>query len=157
MTDTSHPMGLPSRYERPSAVAFLGYAAAIVIIFWSFAGAGFSIDKVVSSPPRFADFLDRAFPPNLEPEVLTRLADSFIELNLLQARARTNSIMLDEVDISSRDAMAIARRFHWRQGFKLGTRCQLARNRAQADVSARDSSARWVLNATFDHRWSPFP
>ena len=50
MTDTSFPMGLPSRYERPSALAFLGYAAAIVIILWSFAGAGFSIDKVLSSP-----------------------------------------------------------------------------------------------------------
>ena len=79
MTDTSHPAGLPSRYDRPSALAFLGYAAAIVIILWSFAGAGFSIDKVISSPPRFADFLDRAFPPNLEPKVLARLGWKMLE------------------------------------------------------------------------------
>ena len=60
-------------------MAFLGYAAAIVIILWSFAGAGFSIDKVVSSPPRFADFLNRAFPPNLEPQVLARLGWKMLE------------------------------------------------------------------------------
>ena len=79
MTDASRPLGLPSRYERPSALAFLGYAAAVVIILWSFAGAGFSIDKVISSPPRFADFIDRAFPPNLEPEVLARLGWKMLE------------------------------------------------------------------------------
>ena len=70
---------LPSRYDRPSAIAFLAYAAAIVIIVWSFAGAGFSIDKVISSPPRFADFVDRAFPPNIEPKVLTRLGWKMLE------------------------------------------------------------------------------
>ena len=75
MTDAS----LPARYESPSALAFLGYAAAIVIILWSFAGAGFSIDKVISSPPRFADFIDRAFPPNLEPKVLARLGWKMLE------------------------------------------------------------------------------
>ena len=69
----------PARYDRPSALAFLGYAAAIVIILWSFAGAGFSIDKVISSPPRFADFLQRALPPNLEPQVLARLGWKMLE------------------------------------------------------------------------------
>ena len=79
MTDASHPTALPTRYERPSALAFLGYATAIVIVLWSFAGAGFSIDKVISSPPRFADFLDRAFPPNMEPKVLARLGWKMLE------------------------------------------------------------------------------
>jgi phosphonate transport system permease protein len=65
MTNVSQPAVLPARYERPSALAFIGYAIAVVVILWSFTGAGFSIDKVLSSPPRFADFLDRAFPPNL--------------------------------------------------------------------------------------------
>ncbi len=69
----------PARYDRPSALAFLGYAAAIVLIVWSFAGAGFSIDKVISSPPRFADFLDRAFPPNVEAKVLARLGWKMLE------------------------------------------------------------------------------
>ena len=75
MTDTAPP----PRYDRPSALAFLGYAAAILIILWSFAGAGFSIDKVISSPPRFADFLERAFPPNVEPKVLSRLGWKMLE------------------------------------------------------------------------------
>lgn len=75
MTDISPP----ARYDRPSALAFLGYAAAITIILWSFAGAGFSVEKVISSPPRFADFLERAFPPNLEPKVLARLGWKMVE------------------------------------------------------------------------------
>ena len=75
MTDIS----LPARYERPSVLSFLGYAAAIVLIVWSFAGAGFSVDKMLSAPPRFADFLDRAFPPNLEPGTLARLGWKMLE------------------------------------------------------------------------------
>ncbi len=69
----------PARIERPSAIAFLGYAAAVVILVWSFTGAGFSVEKVMSSPPRFADFLDRAFPPNLEPRTLERLSWKMLE------------------------------------------------------------------------------
>ncbi|MEL6799070.1 MAG: phosphonate ABC transporter, permease protein PhnE [Pseudomonadota bacterium] len=69
----------PTRFERPSALSFLGYAAGIAIIVWCFAGAGFSIEKMVTSPPRFADFLARAFPPNLEPQTLTRLGWKMVE------------------------------------------------------------------------------
>lgn len=69
----------PARFERPTAFAFLGYASGIVIVFWCLAGAGFSIDKVVSSPPRFADFAARAFPPNLDPQVLSRLGWKMVE------------------------------------------------------------------------------
>jgi phosphonate transport system permease protein len=68
-----------SRYERPSALAFLGYASGLVIIFWCMAGAGFSLEKVASSPPRFADFAARAFPPNLDPQVLARLGWKMVE------------------------------------------------------------------------------
>lgn len=75
MTDTT----LPNRIERPSAVSFLAYAGALVLILWCLGGAGFSIDKVVSSPPRFADFAARAFPPNLEPSVLARLGWKMLE------------------------------------------------------------------------------
>ena len=77
MTDAS--FHAPSRFERPSALSFLGYAAGIAIVVWCFAGAGFSIEKVVSAPPRFADFIDRAFPPNLEPQVLERLGWKMVE------------------------------------------------------------------------------
>lgn len=47
MTDAS----LPARYESPSAIAFLGYALGLTVIFWSLAGAGFSIEKVMTAPP----------------------------------------------------------------------------------------------------------
>jgi len=74
MTDLS-----PARFERPSAVSFLAYAGGIVLVFWCFAGAGFSLDKMVTAPPRFADFATRAFPPNLEPQTLARLGWKMVE------------------------------------------------------------------------------
>ena len=74
MTDLS-----PARFERPSALAFLGYAAGITLIFWCLSGAGFSVEKVLTSPPRFADFIDRAFPPNTDPAVLKRLGWKMVE------------------------------------------------------------------------------
>jgi phosphonate transport system permease protein len=51
----------------------------LVIVFWCLAGAGFSLDKVMSSPPRFADFASRAFPPNMDPQVLARLGWKMVE------------------------------------------------------------------------------
>lgn len=74
MTDLS-----PARLERPSAASFLGYMLGLVIVFWCLAGAGFSLDKVMSAPPRFADFASRAFPPNMDPQVLTRLGWKMVE------------------------------------------------------------------------------
>ena len=74
MTDLS-----PARLERPSAVSFLGYMLGLVIVFWCLAGAGFSLDKVMSSPPRFSDFASRAFPPNMDPQVLARLGWKMVE------------------------------------------------------------------------------
>lgn len=69
----------PARFERPSAVTFLGYLAGLVLVFWCLSGAGFSMDKVMTSPPRFADFLTRAFPPNLSGDVLGRLGWKMVE------------------------------------------------------------------------------
>lgn len=75
MTDAS----FPDRFGRPSAFAFLGYALGLSLLVWAFQGAGFSVEKVLTSPPRFADFMSRALPPNLEPEVLTRLGWKMVE------------------------------------------------------------------------------
>ena len=74
MTDLS-----PARVERPSAVTFLAYVLGLAIIFWCLAGAGFSLDKVMTAPPRFADFANRAFPPNMDPQVLYRLGWKMVE------------------------------------------------------------------------------
>lgn len=67
----------PTRYETPSAISFLGYAAAILIIVWSFDGAGWSVDKLVSSPPLLADFISRAWPPSTDS--LERLSWKMVE------------------------------------------------------------------------------
>lgn len=55
----------PVRMERPSALAFLGYAGAILLILWSFEGGGWSGDKLLRSPPQLADFLQRSWPPSV--------------------------------------------------------------------------------------------
>lgn len=70
---------IPPRYDRVSAVGFLGYAAGVALIVWCLNGAGFSLEKVTTSPPRFADFMSRAWPPNLEPSVLERLGWKMVE------------------------------------------------------------------------------
>lgn len=72
-------LAAPARVERPSALAFLGYVLGLVLIFWCLAGAGFSVEKMMTAPPRFADFLDRAFPPNTDPKTLARLGLKMVE------------------------------------------------------------------------------
>jgi phosphonate transport system permease protein len=84
MTDNASPRNERARFElarfeRPSAISFLGYALGLVVIFWCLAGVGFSVEKVASAPPRFADFAARAFPPNLGPQVLSRLGWKMVE------------------------------------------------------------------------------
>lgn len=74
MTDAALP-----HFERPSAVGFLAYATALIVIFWCLSGAGFSLENVATAPPRFADFDTRAFPPNLEPDVLVQLCWKMVE------------------------------------------------------------------------------
>jgi phosphonate transport system permease protein len=69
----------PGRIERPSVFAFLGYVLGLTLIVWCLAGAGFSIEKITTAPPRFADFLDRAFPPNIDPKTLSRLGLKMVE------------------------------------------------------------------------------
>ncbi|ALG90649.1 MAG: phosphonate ABC transporter, permease protein PhnE [Pseudomonadota bacterium] len=60
MTDRT----IPARFERPSALAFLGYGAAVLLILWSFQGAGWSADRLMRSPPALADFMSRSWPPS---------------------------------------------------------------------------------------------
>lgn len=69
----------PARFERPGALAFLGYVLGLSLIVWCLAGAGFSLEKIATAPPRFADFLDRAFPPNTDTKTLARLGWKMVE------------------------------------------------------------------------------
>lgn len=72
-------LATPTRYERPSAFSFIGYVLGLTVIVWCLAGAGFSLEKMASAPPRFADFIDRAFPPNIDPQTLQRLGWKMVE------------------------------------------------------------------------------
>ncbi len=67
----------PARFERPSALAFLGYALGAVILVWALDGAGWSAEKIARSGPRMADFLSRAWPPATDS--LARLGWKMVE------------------------------------------------------------------------------
>ncbi|MFY8147451.1 MAG: PhnE/PtxC family ABC transporter permease, partial [Rhodobacter sp.] len=62
----SDARALPHRFAAPGAVGFLGYLAAVIVIFWSLDSAGWSLDRLVAAPPRLADFLSRAWPPSTD-------------------------------------------------------------------------------------------
>ncbi len=79
MADFDTQTAMPARYERPSAIAFLGYALGLTLIVWCLAGAGFSLEKMMTAPPRFADFLNRSFPPNTDLQALQRLGWKMVE------------------------------------------------------------------------------
>ncbi len=68
---------LPARFSRPGAVSFVGYALAALVILWSLEGAGWSLDRLLSSPPKLADFLSRSWPPSTHN--LGRLAWKMVE------------------------------------------------------------------------------
>ena len=63
---TTNSGGAPPRVERPSAVAFIGYAIAVGIVVWSFDGAGWSVEKIARAPSALADFIDRSWPPAID-------------------------------------------------------------------------------------------
>ena len=75
MHSPSH--SLPHRFSRPGAVSFAGYVLAALIILWSLEGAGWSLDRLLSSPPKLADFLSRSWPPSTHN--LDRLAWKMVE------------------------------------------------------------------------------
>jgi phosphonate transport system permease protein len=54
------------RFEQISIFAFFGYVIGIVILLWSFQGAGWSVDKIMRAPPALADFLSRSWPPSTD-------------------------------------------------------------------------------------------
>ena len=83
---------LPARLERPSALAFLGYAAAATILVLSLDGAGWSFEKVANSGPRLADFLDRSWPPATD--ALGRLAWKMVETMQIAVAGTALGILL---------------------------------------------------------------
>ncbi len=59
-------MRLPQRVELPSPLTFIAYVVLLVFILWSFKGAGWSFESLVTGGPALADFMSRAWPPSTE-------------------------------------------------------------------------------------------
>lgn len=74
---TERHKAAPARFERPSALAFLGYVLGAALLIWSLDGAGWSLHKLAASAPRLADFMDRAWPPSTD--ALGRLSWKMLE------------------------------------------------------------------------------
>lgn len=68
---------LPDRFTRPGIGGFIGYVVLLLLILWSLEGAGWSADRLIASPPKLADFFDRAWPPSTHN--LDRLAWKMVE------------------------------------------------------------------------------
>jgi phosphonate transport system permease protein len=71
------PQRLPQRFARPGGLDFVSYVLVVMVILWSLEGAGWSLDRLLASPPRLADFLSRAWPPSTHN--LDRLAWKMVE------------------------------------------------------------------------------
>lgn len=71
--------GLPARFERPSAGAFVGYVAAVGVVVWAIGGSGWSTEELVRGMPALMDFLARAWPPDLSrfPSLSRALVETF--------------------------------------------------------------------------------
>lgn len=67
----------PHRFNRPGGISFVGYVIVALVILWSLEGAGWSVDRLLSSPPKLADFFSRAWPPSTHN--LDRLAWKMVE------------------------------------------------------------------------------
>ncbi|AZL58279.1 phosphonate ABC transporter, permease protein PhnE [Tabrizicola piscis] len=71
------PHALPHRFARPGGLGFVSYVVVALVILWSLEGAGWSMDRLLSSPPKLADFFSRAWPPSTHN--LDRLAWKMVE------------------------------------------------------------------------------
>jgi phosphonate transport system permease protein len=68
---------LPHRFNRPGGLSFVSYVIVALVILWSLEGTGWSLDRLLSSPPKLADFFSRAWPPSTHN--LDRLAWKMVE------------------------------------------------------------------------------
>lgn len=78
-TDIPRQPGMPVRFERPSALAFLLYALSLGVLVWSLDGTGWSLAELATGLPALGDFFSRAWPPSLErlPSLTSALVETF--------------------------------------------------------------------------------
>lgn len=57
---------LPSRFERPSTLAFVCYALGIALVLWAANGTEWSFGELAKGMPALGDFLARSWPPSID-------------------------------------------------------------------------------------------
>lgn len=109
----------PPRFARPGALGFAGYALAALIILWSLEGAGWSLDRLLSSPPKLADFFSRAWPPSSHN--LGRLAWKMVEtLQIAVAGAAIGIVLSLPVALLAARGVLVGRGVNWAVRTALG-------------------------------------
>jgi phosphonate transport system permease protein len=100
---------VPHRFTRPGAIGFVSYVTAALVILWSLDGAGWSVDRLISSPPKLADFFSRAWPPATQH--LDRLAWKMLEtLQIAVAGAAIGIILSLPVALLAARGVLVGRR-----------------------------------------------
>jgi phosphonate transport system permease protein len=119
---------LPHRFGRPGGIGFVSYVIAALVILWSLEGAGWSLDRLISSPPKLADFFSRAWPPSTHN--LDRLAWKMVETLQIAVAGAAIGIVL-----SLPVALLAARGVLVRRGINLVVRVILGFIRAVPDLA----------------------
>ncbi|WP_376988284.1 phosphonate ABC transporter, permease protein PhnE [Bosea sp. R86505] len=79
LPQTARPTFAVDRFERPSAVAFMGGFLALALVIWSFSGSELSAEKLIRGIPYMGNILTRMFPPDLSriEQIFWSLATTF--------------------------------------------------------------------------------
>lgn len=102
---------LPRRFRSPGAVSFVSYVIAALVVLWSLEGAGWSVDRLLSSPPKLADFFSRAWPPSTHN--LDRLAWKMVEtLQIAVAGAAIGIVLSLPVALLAARGVLVGRRIN---------------------------------------------
>jgi len=118
----------PHRFSRPGALSFVSYVLAALLILWSLEGAGWSVDRLLSSPPKLADFFSRAWPPSTHN--LDRLAWKMVEtLQIAVAGAAIGIVLSLPVALLAARGVLVGR------GINLAVRVVLGFIRAVPDLA----------------------
>ncbi|MEH6774368.1 MAG: phosphonate ABC transporter, permease protein PhnE [Cereibacter changlensis] len=102
----------PARFSRPGPGGFLGYVAVLLLVLWAMEGAGWSVERLVASPPKLADFFARAWPPS--PHNLDRLAWKMVEtLQIAVAGAAIGIVLSVPVALLAARGVLVGRGVNW--------------------------------------------
>ncbi|MDP2739574.1 MAG: phosphonate ABC transporter, permease protein PhnE [Pseudorhodobacter sp.] len=108
MSDTA----VPDRFSRPGPGGFVGYVLLILVVLWSLEGAGWSVERLIASPPKLANFFSRAWPPSTHN--LDRLAWKMVEtLQIAVAGAAIGIVLSLPVALLAARGVLVGRGINW--------------------------------------------